>query len=170
VTLSAMLRLVVLLAYASTAQAQAIALTHKDESDILRIVSAIKAAIVRGSTADLLRLVSPTLGLTCSGKAYPYPTVAQFLSEKKSYLYMGLFDSAALARACSHDYPDVSEQEFLSGGTSTDHIVSLGPDWVEVTVSSKIQLHAPRVWSLHREAGSWKLADGSLIVGSCSCA
>ncbi len=169
VALTAALTLAALIACAAGAPAQGLGLTTGDRSVILVAVSAIKAAIVSGRSDELLHWVSPTLGLTCRGKTYSYRSVARFLSDTHSHLYLGLFDSVGFARTCSRDYPDVSEQEFLRGGTAPDRIASLGPDWVEVTVSPTQQLHSPRVWSLHREAGGWKLADGSLVVGSCSC-
>jgi len=150
--------------YASTVE-----LSIHDKVAIRRAVAAIKSAILSGRTDELLRAVSPMLGLTCAGTSYSYHTVAHFLSDRNSHLYMGLFDSAALSRACSQDFPDVSEQEFLRSGESTDDITKVGPGWVEVTVHSNPPTHPPRVWSLHREAGGWKLADGSLLVGSCSC-
>ncbi len=153
----------------SGAYAQASGLSIQDRSSIERTVAAIKSAIIHARTGELLQELSATLGLTCTGKTYPYHSVAAFLADKNSYLYLGLFDSAGLARACSQDYPDVSEQEFLSAGDSADSIAQVGPDWVEVTIRSPLTKHPPRVWSLHRERGSWKLADGSLIVGSCSC-
>lgn len=154
----------------SGAHAQTPRLSVQDRSAILRVVATIKAAIVRGRTDELLRAVSPTLGLTCTGTNYSYQVVAKFLSDRTSVLYRHLFDSVAFARACAGEYPDVSEREFLGFGDTIDSIAKLGPDWVEVSLVPRFTTHSPRVWSLHRESGTWKLADGSLTIGQCSCA
>jgi hypothetical protein len=82
---------------------------------------------------------------------------------------MALFDSAGLARACSGEYPDISVQEFLKTADNAIDVAAVSRDWVEVTIPSQNATHAPRVWSLHREGGHWKLADGSLTVGHCAC-
>lgn len=133
------------------------------------MVATIRRAIAGVRIDALLHEMSPSLGLTCSGTNYSFKTVTRFLSDTHSYLYMGLFDSAGFARTCSGEYPDISEQEFLKTAENSVDIATVGRDWVEVTIPSHNATHAPRVWSLHREGGDWKLADGSLTVGHCAC-
>lgn len=61
--------------------------------------------------------------------------------------------------------PTISEQEFPKTAGSAVDIATVGRDWVEVTIPYLGTTHPPRVWSLHREGGGWKLADGSLTIG-----
>jgi hypothetical protein len=148
-------------------------LTDADQSQIRQVVTELRRAIVAGDATAVGALISPRLGLTCTDTNYSHKQVLDFLSQKRSHLYQSLFDSAAFAKRCGSGYPDeypaISDQEFLKTANEGFDVSPLDREWVEVTVRSTVAGHYKRVWSLHREAGTWRLAGSGLVIGNCGC-
>jgi hypothetical protein len=148
-------------------------LTTQDRQDILGTIAAIRNAILNADTAQLLRYISESEGLTCTDALYSYKAITRFMKDKDSHLYMSLFDSVGFAQRCGRDYPKeypaISDREFLKTAEDSASIEADGHDWVEVTIRSRIPNHWPRTWSLHREGAGWKLAGRAVIIGDCVC-
>jgi hypothetical protein len=148
-------------------------LSAHDREAILKTVDALRAAILSGNVDALLQHVSTTQGLTCTDTKYSYKDITHFLADKRSHLYMALFDSPSFAQACAREYPAeyqaISDREFLKTANATVSITTVRKDWVEVTINSQVPSHYPRTWYLHREGEAWKLAGDSVIIGNCSC-
>lgn len=148
-------------------------LSAHDREVILKTVDALRAAILSGNADALLQHVSTTQGLTCTDTKYSYKEVTHFLADKRSHLYMGLFDSPSFGQACAREYPPqypaISDREFLKSANAAVTIMPVRKDWVEVTINSPVPSHYPRKWYLHKEGEVWKLAGDSLIIGNCSC-
>jgi len=143
-----------------------------DERQIRRAVVALREAILKKDLKDLLRQISGA-GLTCTDTDYSYKMIRAFLDDKKSHLYMSLFDSARFSQQCGNEYPveypAISEQEFLRTANDSMLIVRTDSNWARVTLTSPNPRHYPREWSFHREGGTWKVAGGSWVVGRCGC-
>jgi hypothetical protein len=148
-------------------------LSAHDREDILKTVSAIRAAILSENVDELLRHVSTTQGLSCTDTTYSHKSIKRFLADRGSQLYMALFDSPSFSRECSREYPPeypaISDRDFLKTASTSVTVVTVRKDWVEVTIKSPMPSHYPRQWYLHREGDAWKLAGSSLIIGNCSC-
>jgi hypothetical protein len=148
-------------------------LSADDREVILRTVDALRGAILNGNADALLQHVSTTQGLTCTDTKYSYKDITHFLADKRSHLYMGLFNSPSFAQACAREYPPeypaISDREFLKTANAAVTIATVRKDWVEVTINSPVPSHYPRKWYLHKEGEAWKLAGDSVIIGSCSC-
>jgi len=171
VTLSRVLALVAFgVCAAATDQAT---LSAHDRQVILKTVDELRAAILTGNADALLQHVSATQGLTCTDTKYSYKDITHFLADKRSHLYMGLFDSPSFAQACAREYPPeypaISDREFLKTANAAVTITTVRKGWVEVTINSPASSHYPRKWYLHKEGEAWKLTGDSLIIGSCSC-
>ena len=158
--------------FCASATGQEILSAH-DREDILKTVSAITAAILSENVDELLHHISITQGLRCTDTNYSYKSIQGFLADKRSHLYMALFDSPLFSRECSGqyslEYPAISDREFLKTADASVTITPDRKDWVEVTIKSPVPSHYPRQWYLHREGHTWKLAGDSLIIGNCSC-
>ena len=144
------------------------------EQNMLRaIAQKVKQAILDADVEGLLGHISKTSGLTCTDTNYSYGEVRAFLHDKRSHLYMSLFDSAEFARRCGSDYsseyPAIADNDFLRTANQSVTIARLDNDWAQVTFTTPIKNHYPREWYFHREAGTWRVASGSFIIGSCSC-
>jgi hypothetical protein len=143
-----------------------------DELQIRQAVQVVKDAILKGNVAGLRRQISDQ-GLTCTDTKYSSKRVRAFLENKKSYLYMSLFDSARFSAECGSGYPSrypaISEQEFLRTANDSMMIERVNADWAEVTLTSPNVRHYRRAWSLHRENGTWKVAGHSWVIGDCTC-
>jgi hypothetical protein len=143
-----------------------------DERQLRKAVLDVKEAILKGDTKGLLRQVCSE-GLTCTDTNYSYGRIRTFLDDKKSHLFLGLFDSAGFSQQCGggypSEYPAISEQDFLRTANDSVSIVRLETDWAQVTLTSPNIRHYPREWYFHKESGRWKLAGDSWIVGRCSC-
>jgi hypothetical protein len=148
-------------------------LSARDRAEILTTVSAIRSAIRNENVNALLQHVSAARGLHCTDTNYSYNEIKRFLADRRSYLYMGLFDSPAFSRECSRqyspEYPAISDRDFLKTADESVTITTVRKDWVEVTIKSRAPSQYPRQWYLHREGQAWKLAGDSLIIGNCSC-
>jgi hypothetical protein len=148
-------------------------LSAHDREVILKTVDALRAAILGGNADALLQHVSTTQGLTCTDRKYSYKDITYFLADKRSHLYMGLFDSPSFLQACAREYPPeypaISDREFLKTANAAVTITTVRKDWVEVTINSSVPSHYPRKWYLHKEGEAWKLAGDSVIIGNCSC-
>jgi hypothetical protein len=143
-----------------------------DELHIRQAVRVVKEAILKEDVGVLLRQISDQ-GLVCTDTNYSSTRIRAFLENKKSHLYMSLFDSKRFSAECGSGYPSqypaISEQEFLRTADDSMVIVRLDPDWAQVTLTSRNVRHYPREWSLHRDNGKWKLAGNSWIIGRCAC-
>jgi len=143
-----------------------------DERQIRRAVVALREAILKEDLKQLLRQISGA-GLTCTDTDYSYKMIKAFLTNKRSHLYMSLFDSARFSQQCGSGYPvkypAISEQEFPQTANDSVRIVRIDSNWARVTLTSPNPRHYPREWSFHREGGTWKVAGGSWIVGRCAC-
>jgi hypothetical protein len=148
-------------------------LSAHDREVILKTVDALRAAILSGNADAFLQHVSTTQGLTCTDTKYSYKDITRFLADKRSHLYMGLFDSPSFAQACGREYPPeypaISDREFLKTANAAVTITTVRKGWVEVTINSPVPSHYPRMWYLHKEGEAWKLAGDGVIIGSCSC-
>ena len=143
-----------------------------DERQIRRAVVALREAILKEDLNQLSRQISGA-GLTCTDTDYSYKMIKAFLTNKRSHLYMSLFDSARFSQQCGSGYPvkypAISEQEFPQTANDSVRIVRIDSNWARVTLTSPNPRHYPREWSFHREGGTWKVAGGSWIVGRCAC-
>jgi hypothetical protein len=148
-------------------------LSPDDTQKIHEAVKEVRKAILSKNTKDFLMHVSVTNGLSCTDTNYTHKEVRKFLSHKSSYLYLSLFDVAKFPKQCgdgySKKYPALAEIEFLKTAHEPIKISKINNDWVEVTIESPIKTHYPRVWYMHREVQSWRLAGGSFIIGNCAC-
>jgi hypothetical protein len=148
-------------------------LSAHDRELILKNVDALRAAILSRNADAVLQHVSTTQGLTCTDTRYSYKDITHFLADRRSHLYMGLFDSLSFAQACAREYPPeypaISDREFLKTANAAVTITTVRKDWVEVTITSPVPSHYPRKWYLHKEGEAWKLAGDSVVIGNCSC-
>jgi hypothetical protein len=146
--------------------------TSSDEAEISAAVARVRKAILETDVPELLGNLSRT-GLTCTDTKYSYNEVKRFLKDTKSHLYIGLFDATAFSARCGDeypaDYPAISDREFLRTANPGFEITAMGPGWVSIRITSPLRSHYQREWSFHREAGRWKVAGGSFIIGNCSC-
>ncbi|HMS85370.1 MAG TPA: hypothetical protein PKD12_17145 [Nitrospira sp.] len=136
-------------------------LTPTEAQDIRQFVLILKDAILRQGLRHVLQLVSKD-GLICTDTLYPHKEVKAFLEDKKSHLYMSLFDTTRLSQKCGHEYaaeyPAISEKDFLQSVDESFVIKRIEVDWAAVTLTSPNPRHYPRRWSFHRENGKWKVA------------
>jgi hypothetical protein len=148
-------------------------LSPDDMKKIHEVVNDVRKAILSKDTKEILKHVSVTNGLSCTDTNYTHKEVKKFLSNKGSYLYISLFDSTKFSKQCGmgypKEYPALADNEFFQTAHESIKISMLDNDWVEVTIESPIKTHYQRVWSLHREAKSWKVSGGSFIIGNCTC-
>ena len=158
---------------ATTATENIHGLSPVDTKKIHEVVNEVRKTILSKNTKGFLMHVSVTNGLSCTDTNYTHKEVKEFLSHKGSHLYISLFDAAKFPKQCGagypKEYPALAEIEFLKTAHDQIKISKIDNDWVEVTIESPIKTHYPRVWYLHREAQSWKLAGGSFIIGNCTC-
>jgi len=84
-----------------------------------------------------------------------------------------LFDTAKFSKQCgdgySKEYPAIAEIDFLRDANESIEIMQVSNNWAEVTIGSPIKTHYPRLWYLHKEADTWKVSEGSFIIGNCTC-
>jgi hypothetical protein len=148
-------------------------LTFADQQELRSVSKSVVEAILGENVQALLRHVSQTKGLTCTDTEYSYRSVEAFLRDKKSHLYISLFDTGSFSRRCGDDYPvqypAISEREFLRSAEQQFSVTADDVDWAHVTISSPVKGHYTRAWYLHREGGTWKLTGGSFVIGRCSC-
>jgi hypothetical protein len=148
-------------------------LSAADQRKLERVVTEIREAILNSNVKALLRHFSRTEPLVCTDTGYSYNDVQRFLEQKDSHLYMSLFNSARFAPSCGQDYPSeypaISDKDFLASASPEATVISLGTGWAKVSLTSAVKGHFAREWYFHREAGTWKLAGGSFILGRCSC-
>ena len=145
-----------------------------DEQQLRAVTARIREAILTENIAVLLQSISAVLGLQCTDTTYSHEQIKTFLQNRNSHLYISLFDSARFARQCGRsgyppEYPAISEKEFLRSANSAVEIVRIDNDWAKVTLISPVPSQFPRVWNLHREAGTWEIAGVGFVIGNCSC-
>jgi len=147
-------------------------LTQAERSDIQAAVTSVIQSILKVNVRQFIGHVGRD-GLTCTDSEYSLKSIKSFLADKKSHLYLSLFDTRALAERCGTEYspefPALSDRDFLRSANKEIEISLLETDWVRVTITSPVETHYKREWILHRESGSWELAGGSFVVGRCSC-
>jgi len=137
-------------------------LSSRDRAELLHVATAVRAAILGGDTAAFLGFVSQTQGLVCTDTVYRYDKVAQYLRDKGSHLYMGLFDSQHFAAQCGKDYspeyPATSDKAFFERSPdSSIEIAVSAKGYAEVTYSSGATDLYPLKYEFHKEAQGWKL-------------
>lgn len=143
-----------------------------DEKTIRLAVARVRKAILDVNADELLQNISLTEGLVCTDTLYSYNDTKTFLHNKRSHLYLSVFDSAGFSRLCGKEYSLkhlASDKELL--GTANESIVisRVDEDWAEVTITSSIPGSYPLEWSFHRESGTWRLAGRTFIIGTCQC-
>jgi hypothetical protein len=142
-----------------------------DQRNLQKVAAEVREAILSEDVNALLRHISRTESLVCTDTGYSYKEVKAFLHDKKSHLYMSLFDSAGFTRLCGAGYQQVylaSDRELLRGTGQAISIVGISDLWARVTLTSAGS-KIPIEWYFHREGRAWKLAGGSLSLGSCQC-
>jgi hypothetical protein len=148
-------------------------LTPAVRAAIVSAARSVVAAIRAGDAKGLVQHISRAEGLTCTDTAYPFSRVKKDLENPKSYLFQSLFDTKAFAGRCGSEYPAeypaISDTEFLKTSGDNIDVELYSADWAAVTIRSSVPGQYKREWSLHREAGHWKLAGGGFIIGNCSC-
>jgi hypothetical protein len=144
-----------------------------DQQDLRRVALELRGAILHEDIARILRHVSRSNGLGCTDTEIPYKQVEKYLHEKKSHLYMSLFDSSRFSTQCGNDYspefPAISAKEFF--GAESDQTLEIVPhtrNQAQVIFKSRIKGHYQREWEFKKEGKEWKLVYG-FIVGNCSC-
>jgi hypothetical protein len=148
-------------------------LSSRDRADLLEAAASVRAAILRGDAAAFLGFLSQKQGLVCTDTVYRYDKVAKYLSDKGSYLYLGLFDSEHFAAQCGKDYspeyPAASDKAFFERSpNSAIEITFSANDYAEVTYASGAAKFYPRKYEFRKEPQGWKLVGG-IIIGNCSC-
>jgi len=158
---------------AAASQAERPVLSPTERAAIMEAAQQAMKAIRAGDAKGLVPLVSRTQGLLCTDTTYPFSTVKRDLETTKSLLWQSLFDTKAFASRCGSEYPAqypaISDAEFLKSSGDSIEVALDSPDWAHVTIRSSIRGHAQREWSLHKEAGEWKLAGRGFVIGNCSC-
>jgi hypothetical protein len=148
-------------------------MSQTDQENLHQVAVALKDAILHEDVEGVLRHISQSNGLTCTDTQIPYRQVKKDLHNKKSHLYISLFDSTRFYKLCGHqypgEYPAISDKEFFTKASSVSiEIKSIEDGWAQVTYKSQIKSHYPREYTFHKEGPSWKLREG-FIVGRCSC-
>jgi hypothetical protein len=133
---------------------------------------AVRVAIIHEDTNEIASIVSKS-GLMCTDTNYSHAQVANFLKNKKSHLWLSLFDSARFSRLCGDGYPSefpaISEKEFFIKSTNlVITIIATDKRNATVTYQSSTKGHYKRDWYFRKEGSHWKLVD-AFIVGGCFC-
>ncbi len=139
--------------------------------NIKAVVASVRQAILDENAEELLRNITRTEGLICTDSLYSYTEAKTFLHDKKSHLYLSLFDSVGFSRRCTPEFPSdtfISDKEFLRTAREPIEITLLDSAWVKVTLTSKAFSY-PLEWHLHREGGTWRLGGNSFTIGACEC-
>jgi hypothetical protein len=144
-----------------------------DRTELLKVVTELREAILLENINGILKHLRPGHGLTCTDTLIPYKQVKSDLQNKNSHLYMSLFDSKTWREQCGNhyppEYPAISEKEFFSKVTDDPvEITPLKDSWAKVTFKPKNTSLYPREWYFHKEDGAWKFGDG-FIISRCSC-
>jgi hypothetical protein len=143
------------------------------EAELRATVLQLRQAILDGDAAAVLRHVSREHGLTCTDTGVAYDEIRHDLADRKSHLYLALFDAEGFARRCGDQYggkyPALSEKAFFAAAPAAEMQVRLrGSDWAEVKFLTPVKTHWPREYQFHREGGRWKWVEG-VVVGRCTC-
>lgn len=146
-------------------------LTDADMAGLDKATLDIKDAILAMNVKRLSMWIGPD-GLTCTDDQYSRAEVLKALHDKKSPLYLGLFDTKKFKKECgegySDQYPPISDREFFE--TAKDlkiQISEFRPGWAEVKIISSVKTQYPREWDFHKVKGRWKLTEGLLM--RCQC-
>lgn len=148
-------------------------LSQADRDNLLKVAVELKETILHEDINGFLHYVSKLNGLTCTDTKIPYQQITRDLQNKKSHLYISLFDSARFSKQCGHEYPEeypaISDKEFFTNATTLSiEITRVEDGWAQVIYKSATKKHYPREFIFHKEGSDWKLTEG-VIVGSCSC-
>ena len=155
------------------AASSGVPLSPQDQEAVLRAASAVRDAILHEDSVAILALVSHAHGLYCTDDIYKFADVARFMRDRRSHLYMSLFDTAGFQRACGNRYPAASQpisdrQFFASAPKIFMKVATFGKDTAEVTYSTS-ELGLDHVeYLFHREGQAWRLTGG-FIIGDCTC-
>jgi hypothetical protein len=163
-----------LLSCSPSESSQKYKLSLRDQEQAQSVVREIRKSILNGDTKTFSLYISATNGLSCTDTQYSKKEANAFLGNRNSIFYVSLLDSKRFVRKCgdswySSEYPAISEKEFLQGAHEATTLTKLDNDWIQATIESPIKNHYTRVWYLHREGNTWKVAGGSFIIGSCVC-
>lgn len=141
-----------------------------DNAAIREVVKNARKAIVNETPDVLLKYISVENGLRCTDTNYNFSEIKKFMSDRDSYLYIGLYSTEKYSAKCANEYSKVSDKEYFNSAGDTFTIQIDEPGWVTVYfASSTIKGHFPRAWALHKENGSWKILGGSFLIGNCTC-
>jgi hypothetical protein len=156
------------------ASSQKYQLSLKDQEQAQSVVREIRKSILNGDAKAFSMYISATDGLSCTDTQYSKKEANAFLENRASYFYISLFDSKRFEQKCGEsgyptEYPVISEKEFLQSANEAITLTKLDDNWIQATVDSPIKNHYTRVWYLHREGNTWKVAGSSFIIGSCVC-
>lgn len=148
-------------------------LSESERVELLKVAAAVRGAILNGDVVSLLRFISKGDGLECTDSQYRYGQVAKDLRNKRSFLYMSLFNSEQFSAQCGEgypaEYPAISDREFFAKSpNSTIEITFASKGQAEVTFHSGSSALYPRKYDFHRESKGWRLVGG-LIIGECTC-
>lgn len=141
-----------------------------DNAAIHEVVINARKAIVNENPEVLLKYISVENGLRCTDTNYNFSEIKKFISNRDSYLYIGLYSTEKYSAKCGNEYSKVSDKEYFRSVSDIFTIQLDEPDWVTVYfASSTVKGHFPRAWALHKENGSWKILGGSFLIGNCTC-
>jgi len=132
----------------------------------------LRDAIVSRNVEKLLSHISRS-GLACTDAKYSFKEVSRDLRNRKSYLFLGLFNTTTFSKQCGSGYPPefpaISDKDFFTADkTPTLEIVAYSQEQAQVIFKSHIKGHYQRDWWFKKEGEKWKLVDG-FIVGDCTC-
>jgi hypothetical protein len=99
--------------------------------------------------------------------------VSRDLRNRKSYLYLSLFNTPEFSQQCGSGYPPefpaISEKDFFTADKNLSvEIVAVSPEVAQVIFKSHIREHYQREWWFKKEGAEWRLVGG-FIVGDCTC-
>jgi len=121
--------------------------TEAERAEIRDAAAHVMHAILQVNVPQFLRYVSRA-GLTCTDIEYSFKAIKAFLADKKSHLFISLFDTGAFARRRGEEYPiefpAISEREFLRSANQEIEIGTVDAGWVQVTISSPVENHYKR--------------------------
>jgi hypothetical protein len=169
--------LFVIAAFLATALAaaspDAVQMSSRDRADLLRVAAAVRAAILKSDTTAFLQFVSPSHGLVCTDSNYQIAEVEKYLRDKRSYLYLSLFNSKQFATRCGKGfpsaYPAVSDKTFFERSRQSGmDITFAAKGYAEVTFQAGGADLYPRRFEFHKDAKGWKLVGG-ITIGVCEC-
>lgn len=149
-----------------------VTLPEVDRQMLTDVALDLRAAILNGNVRKILDHISRS-GLTCTDAQYSFKQVRKDLRNRKSHLFLSLFDSKAFSTQCgigyTSEFPAISEKEFFTADKNPEiEIVAHSLDTARVIFKSHVKGHYQREWWFSKAGNKWKLGEG-VIVGDCTC-